>query len=160
MGIFKTSDGALFVQPEGPNTQPRFVGCVDVDQLSEPGGAIDTLIRCFKPDGSGWYTLDSTVTPPDPVTTTITTIVEGAANYLEQLESGLATLFIHQRLQSLDWVDRCADRFLALSHRPVRELIRSPTGRGKRGAECLYVAAKSWQKVIFLPPASIVLFGW
>ena len=97
MGIFKTSDGALFVQPEGPNTQPRFVGCVDVDQLSEPGGAIDTLIRCFKPDGSGWYTLDSTVTPPDPVTTTITTIVEGAANYLEQLESGVATLFIHQR---------------------------------------------------------------
>ena len=66
-GIFKSSDGAIFVQTRGANTRARFVGCVDVDALTEPGGAIDTLIRCFKQDGTGWKTLDSTVTPPDPV---------------------------------------------------------------------------------------------
>lgn len=95
--VFKSSDGALFVQTHGPNTRPRFVGCVDVDALTEPGGAIDTLIRCFKEDGTGWKILNSTVAPPDPVTTTLTTIVEGTANYLEQIRSGLATLFVHQR---------------------------------------------------------------
>ena len=96
-GIFKSSDGAIFVQTRGANTRARFVGCVDVDALTEPGGAIDTLIRCFKQDGTGWRTLDSTVTPPDPVTTTLTTLVEGTANYLEQIRSGEATLFLHQR---------------------------------------------------------------
>lgn len=94
--IMKSSDGALFVQVDGPNTQPRYVGCVDVDTLTEPGGAIDTLIRCFKPDGTGWQTLDSTVTPPEPVTTTITTFVEGVGNFLEDIKDA-ATLFIHQR---------------------------------------------------------------
>lgn len=94
---FKSSDGGLFVQTRGANTRPRFVGCVDVDALTEPGGAIDTLIRCFKPDGTGWTVLDSTVAPPDPVTTTLTTLVEGTANFLEQIRSGEATLFLHQR---------------------------------------------------------------
>lgn len=95
--IFKSSDGAVFVQSRGPRTRPRFLGCVDVDSLTEPGGAIDTLIRCFKEDGTGWRTLDSTVTPPDPVTTTITTLIEGSANSLELARSGEANLFIHQR---------------------------------------------------------------
>ena len=71
MPILKTSDGAVFVQTDGPNTAPKFVGCVDVDTLTEPGGAIDTLIRCFTQDGQSWTTLDSTITPLDPVTTTV-----------------------------------------------------------------------------------------
>lgn len=96
-GIFKSSDGAVFVQSLGARKRPRFLGCVDVDALTEPGGAIDTLIRCFKQDGTGWNVLDSTVTPPDPVTTTITTLIEGSANSLEMARSGVANLFIHQR---------------------------------------------------------------
>lgn len=93
----KTSDGAVFVQTDGPNTKPDFVGCVDVDTLTEPGGAIDTLIRCFKTDGTGWRVLGSTITPADPVTTTITTFVEGVQNAFERMKQGNATLFIHQR---------------------------------------------------------------
>lgn len=97
MAVFKTSDGAIFVQTDGPNTQPAFVGCVDMDTLTEPGGAIDTLIRCFKQDGTGWNVLGSTVTAADPVTTTITTFVEGIQNAFERMRTGSATLFIHQR---------------------------------------------------------------
>ena len=94
---YKTSDGAVFVQPNGANTRAKFLGCADVDALTEPGGAIDTLIRCFKADGTGWVALDYTITPPDPVTTTITTLVENVANALEQVRSGEANIFIHQR---------------------------------------------------------------
>lgn len=93
----KTSDGAVFVQTMGPNTKAEFVGCVDVDTLTEPGGAIDTLIRCFKPDGTGWNVLGSTITPADPVTTTITTFVESIQNALERMRQGNSTMFIHQR---------------------------------------------------------------
>jgi len=97
-GIFKSSDGAVFVQSRGARTRARFLGCVDVDALTAAGGALDTLIRCFNPDGSGgWVTLDATVSPPDPVTTTITTLIEGSANSLELAQSGVANIFIHQR---------------------------------------------------------------
>lgn len=96
--IFKSSDGAVFVQPLGARTRAKFVGCVDVDTLTASGGALDTLIQCFKEDGTGWRTLDSTVTPPEPVTTTLTTLIEGAANSLELARSGEANLFIHQRM--------------------------------------------------------------
>ncbi|HCB12252.1 MAG TPA: hypothetical protein DEP36_01585 [Gammaproteobacteria bacterium] len=94
---FKSSSGAVFAQTLGPNTRARFVGCVDVDALNEPGGAINEILRCFNEDGSGWKTLDSTVTPPDPVTTSITTLIEGTANTLEQMRGGISTLFVHQR---------------------------------------------------------------
>ncbi len=95
--LLRTSNGAVFVQTGGANTQPRFVGCVDVDSLTEPGGDIDTLIRCFKPDGNGWQTLASTITPPDPVTTKVTTFVDSVASYFEQLRNGESTFFFHQR---------------------------------------------------------------
>lgn len=94
---YKTSDGAVFVQPSGANTRARYLGCADVDALTQPGGEMDTIIRCFKADGTGWRALDSTVTPPDPVSTTITTLIESTANWLEQVEQGEANIFIHQR---------------------------------------------------------------
>lgn len=94
---YKTSNGAVFVQPFGPNTRARYLGCADVDALTEAGGAIDTIMRCLKADGTGWEAKGSTVTPPDPVTTTITTWIEGAANWLEQVIQGEAALYIHQR---------------------------------------------------------------
>lgn len=97
MATFKTSDGAIFVQKDGANTKPEFIGCVDMDTLTEPGGAIDTLIRCFRQDGTGWDTIGSTITPADPVTTTLTTFVTGIQNALELLRQGESTLFVHQR---------------------------------------------------------------
>lgn len=97
MTTFKSSNGGVFIQTLGANTRPRFVGCVDMDTLTAAGGAIDTLIRCFKADGTGWEVKESTITPPEPVTTTITTLVEGTANLLEQARSGLANLFVLQR---------------------------------------------------------------
>ncbi len=68
--MFRSSQGSVFVLG-ALGTRPRFVGCVDVDTLTEPGGAIDTLIRCFDPD-SGWKIRDYTLSAPDPVTTTFT----------------------------------------------------------------------------------------
>lgn len=94
---YKSSNGAVFVQPLGPNTRARYLGCADVDALTEAGGAIDTIMRCLKADGTGWESKGSTVTPPDPVTTTITTWVEGSANWLEQVVQGEAAIYIHQR---------------------------------------------------------------
>jgi photosystem II stability/assembly factor-like uncharacterized protein len=89
--------GALWVQADGPNTQPVYVGCVDADALSEPGGGIAELIRCFRVDGTGWDTIGSTLTPPDPVTTTITALVSKTQHVMEQIKGCPATLFFLQR---------------------------------------------------------------
>ena len=89
-------NGALWVQVNGPNTKPEYVGCVDVDALSEPGGGIDTLVRCFNPGGQGWNTIGATLSPPDPVTTTITALVSASQNYIEQIRGCPATFFILQ----------------------------------------------------------------
>lgn len=93
---FTTKDGAAWIQTGGPNTQPQYLGCVDVDTLEEPGGLIDTLYRCFNPDGSGWRIVNATITPPDPVTTTLTTYIGEVASYLENLSCPV-TLFFHSR---------------------------------------------------------------
>lgn len=72
-----TKNGAVFVQEDGPNTDLLYVGCIDIDTLTEPGGGINELRRCFKTDGTGWVTLASTRSPLDPVTTTVTLQVTG-----------------------------------------------------------------------------------
>ena len=38
--------GALWVQPDGPNTEPKFLGCHELGDLSEAEGGVE-LIRCF-----------------------------------------------------------------------------------------------------------------
>lgn len=88
MGLFddalKSSQGALFVQVNGPNTKPVYAGCITVDDITEPLGDIE-LIRCFDPSGRGWATVGQTQAPPDPVTTTLTGLMFKTANAVERL---------------------------------------------------------------------------
>ena len=94
--ILMARNGALFVQTDGPNTKPEYVGCVDVDAIAEPGGGIDTLIRCFRADGQGWETIAATLTPPDPVTTTITALATATQSFLELIKTCPANFFLMQ----------------------------------------------------------------
>ena len=93
---FTTQDGAAWIQTGGPNTIPYYMGCVDTDSIEEPGGLIDTLYRCFSADGTGWRVVGASITPPDPVTTTLTTYIGEVASYLEGLNCPV-TLFFHSR---------------------------------------------------------------
>ena len=85
---FTTQKWGLWVQPSGPNTTMRYLGCHTLDDVSEPGGGIKDLIRCFKADGSGWEIKGSTRNPPEPVTTSISTLIEQTADYLERIIEG------------------------------------------------------------------------
>ena len=85
---FRTPQWGLWIQPDGPNTTMRFLGCHTLDDISEPGGGINELIRCFKPDGTGWDILGATINPPDPVTTTVTGLIDKTADYLERVAEG------------------------------------------------------------------------
>ncbi len=89
-------NGALWVQVDGPNTVPEYLGCVDMDAIAEPGGGIDTLLRCFRPDGQGWNTIGATLTAPDPVTTTLTALATRTQSALELIKTCAANFFVTQ----------------------------------------------------------------
>lgn len=83
---FRSPDWRVWVQPGGPNTDMELVGCADTDDLEEGGSGIKDVIRCFRADGSGWDVLATTRNPPDPISVTITDLVETTASWLELLK--------------------------------------------------------------------------
>jgi len=85
---YSTKQWGLWIQPDGPNTTLRFLGCHTLDDLSEPGGGIKDIIRCFRADGTGWDIKGSTRNPPDIMTTTITTLIQQTADWLERVLEG------------------------------------------------------------------------
>lgn len=85
---FTSKKWALWVQPDGPGTTMRYLGCHTLDDVDEPGGGIKDLIRCFKADGTGWKILGNTRNPPEVVTTTVTGLIEETADWLERIIEG------------------------------------------------------------------------
>lgn len=87
-------NGALWVQPGGPNTPVYFIGCSDLGDISENFGSVE-LIRCINKNG-GWDTVGSTQSPPDVITTSIDSLTFAVQSWLDQLNCRF-TLFALQR---------------------------------------------------------------
>lgn len=88
-------NGALWIQPDGPNTEPHYLGCHDLGDLAVPEGGME-LLRCFRPDGSGWDVVGSTESPPDPVTLTVTSLLERERDWLERVRCRFAMYILHR----------------------------------------------------------------
>ncbi len=89
-----TRQGAIWIQPDGPNTPVYFLGCHDLGDIAEDTGSIE-LLRCMDKKG-GWRTVGSTKSPPDPVSTSIENLTFIARDWLEKLSCEF-TLFSLQR---------------------------------------------------------------
>jgi len=87
--------GSLWIQPDGPNTEPKFLGCHELGDFEEGIGDVK-IIRKFSKTGKGWETIGQTKSPPDKINTTIETIALSTVDWLEKLGSGW-TLFALQR---------------------------------------------------------------
>lgn len=119
---FKSSKWSLWVQPDGPNTENHYIGCHTLDDVEEPGGGINELIRCFKADGTGWEIRGSTRNPPEPVTTTVTGLIEDTASWLERIvEAGRCPfpLYINGKLCPPNDVFAGAERWYALENAEI-----------------------------------------
>jgi photosystem II stability/assembly factor-like uncharacterized protein len=63
---FDAFEGAIWVQPDGPNTKPEPLLCADIDTIDEPRG--DTVVRlCRAADGS-WRSIKRSQGTPGQVT--------------------------------------------------------------------------------------------
>lgn len=90
-------NGALFIQPDGPNSKPQYLGCYDVDDFDEDKGSINALLQCFDVDNPGsWKTLGYTTAPPSTTDIGLGTYVGKTADALENVSCPF-TLFLHLR---------------------------------------------------------------
>ena len=95
---FLAGQASLWVQPDGPNTLPLYLGCHGVGDVDEPKGD-KTLTYC--PDRSQtnkFLVQNSYKGEPGAVTFSIDTIMKKTADYLEQLGECGIPIYIHKVL--------------------------------------------------------------
>lgn len=119
---YGSNEGSIFVQPEGPNTKPLYLGCHDIGDLDEPLGD-PALWQCKDPNLVGqWETSRVVVGSPGLVTTSITTDVRKVADYMETLPNN-SPIYINLMPENVkpdvfDSYDRAfAARFLATNRK-------------------------------------------
>ena len=84
--IYKAKDsGALFVQLNGPNSEPVYIGCHELDEFEENEGGI-SLYRCIL---NGEYTtVGFSEEPPEPIPLSLSTYIGPVKEYLEKVTRG------------------------------------------------------------------------
>lgn len=83
--IYDSGEGAVFIQLNGLNTAPDYLGCHDVDDIEETLGETAVWL-CKDASAAGrWKTVKSSKGAPSKVTTTIMTDIRKKADLLEEL---------------------------------------------------------------------------
>lgn len=89
----KSSTGAIFVQRGGANKVIEWLGCATLEDITESEGGIE-LIQCFDPsstpDNPKWKTVGKKFSAPEPLTTTVETLLFAGASALEKIRGPFA----------------------------------------------------------------------
>ena len=86
---------SIWVQVDGPNTEPKYLGCHAVGDIAEPLGDI-TMLYCPDPSAAGKFNVkNSFAAEPGSITATIETDMRKTADYLEDLSCPVP-IFIHK----------------------------------------------------------------
>lgn len=76
-------EGAVWIQPDGPNTAPQYLGCFDVGDIDEPLGDL-TLVYCTDPSSPNkWKAVGGYQGEPGPIATSLKTRMRKTATFLE-----------------------------------------------------------------------------
>lgn len=95
---FLAGQASLWVQPKGPNTEPKYLGCHSVGDIPQPKGDT-TQLWCPDPAKVGKFKVKNSFKgEPGAITTTIETDLRKTADYLENLaDNGCPfPLFVHK----------------------------------------------------------------
>lgn len=94
MSKYTQKNSAIWVQVDGPNTEPVFLGCHDMADIAMPLSEV-TSVLCRKPDGKGWDVVAEMEAPPARATATITALYGSSRDWLERVKCPY-TLFLLQ----------------------------------------------------------------
>lgn len=127
---FTAGAGAIFAQVNGPGTEPVYLGCHEVGDITEPLGDI-TLIRCPDPSGPSRYrTVGQVQAAGGAVTTTITTDVTDSPDELEYVKNCSFNLFVNMiKGGRKDNFANSARSFILLNSRLTQKGITGITSR-------------------------------
>ena len=83
--FYVAGEGSLWVQPNGPNTKPEFLGCHTLGAVTVPRGSLN-LMYCRDPSMPKSYeVIGSYKSAPGAITTSIETQLSEVADYLERI---------------------------------------------------------------------------
>ena len=95
---FLAGQSSLWVQPDGPNSEPKYLGCHSIGDIPEPKGD-STYLWCPDPSQVGKFKVKNSFKgEPGTITTSIETDLRKTADYLEDLaDKGCPfPLYIHK----------------------------------------------------------------
>lgn len=93
---FLAGQSSLWIQPDGPNTEPKYLGCHGVGDLTEPFGDV-TMLYCPDPAKAGAFVAKNSFSgEPGAITTSIETDMRKTADYLETVGRCPVPIFIHK----------------------------------------------------------------
>jgi len=146
--VFTSEKWSLWAQPDGPNTKPQYLGCHDLDDMTEPGGASNLLLCFDHDDPSGYKTVGSTKEPPGPVTTAVTTYIEETADYMETIDCPFP-LYVNGWKCGKPDVFSNYKRWFALAHAEIGDKTLTGLARRSEDVESTQAFALSaWPPVI------------
>jgi photosystem II stability/assembly factor-like uncharacterized protein len=121
---YLAGNGALFLQPSGPNTAPAYMGCHMLGDLEEPRGDV-TLLFCPDPSRpNAFRVIGSFKGAPGPVTTAITADTLKKADYLETIRCPVP-IYVHKISCGRTDVFRNYDRTFILNKADITSITRS-----------------------------------
>lgn len=92
---YLAGQASLWVQPNGPNTKPEYLGCHGTGDIEEPQGDV-TLLYCPDPAQSGKFVVKNSFQgAPGAVTASIETDIRKVADYLESVKCPIP-IFVHK----------------------------------------------------------------
>lgn len=92
---YTASQASLWIQTQGPNSAVAYLGCHELDDISEEGGDSEN-IYCPDPAGPGKFRVVGTIeSGATTVTTSVLTDVTDIRDYLERVR-GKFTLFVNK----------------------------------------------------------------
>ncbi len=87
--------GAVWIQPNGPNTKPEYLACIDAADIAETLKSVE-FSYCRQPDGS-WRTIGRQEGPPEKITTSIDKVLFPEGDILDTLINCPVGLYFLQR---------------------------------------------------------------
>jgi len=86
MEILTASDGAIFVQPDGPGTQMVFLGCHQIEGIDEPLGDYTISYCADVSKNKKWVTVSEVISPSGVINLSISEDVTSALSYLTEIK--------------------------------------------------------------------------
>lgn len=129
-GVLTSLQGAVFIQPSGPNTELFYLGqCIDTDDVVEPNGGKE-LIRCRKDNMKGWDVVGTKESPPDKVTFSITELKKSVRSWLVRLNCEVGVYILQRTCNeptTTNWVNAVVLRNARVTNKTRSGLVSHET---------------------------------